>query len=389
VNVHKQTNTKKQQATSNKHTTMASRSTGWMYSKDYGQHLPNTFNKLSSFWSGKVGKRDHTANIFYNTSLNEPKAHVPFLLMTAFNRIHHDNGTMVSVFKNINPSSVKTDENNEAIWIYTMRQSDALPKTTQDLERVYAFVRMFAEQYLDVQTHDYIMSHINIAVCFFIWFFTTPNFFFNKKEVKQTTRGGIQKMWRSILLIKPPVQHITHTTTHKRGVNHQTNILSNLEKEKKTIQNTIVNTIKTVHTNFSIDWDDNHNALKTISNTMQSNNQHYIPGKKGKKIQKLYQDYQKITDKIKMSKKSISSVNSQQNKMSLTIKVPETNDTYDWGPLGPPPSPPKLIRQNAYFPTFNVSNTNMASPIVDTPLPLTDEIIANPVEDVPESWEDL
>ena len=91
-----------------------------------------------------------------------------------------------------------------------------------------------------------------------------------------------------------------------------------------------------------------------------------------------------------MSKKSISSVNSQQNKMSLTIKVPETHDTYDWGSLGPPPSPPKLIRQNAYVPMFNVSNTNIVNcPVIDTPLPLTDEIIANPVEDVPESWEDL
>ena len=89
----------KQQANQTTNDNMASRSTGWMYSNDYGQQLPKTFIKLTSFWNSKIGNRDHTANIFYNTNANEPKTHVPFLLMSAFNRIHGENGDMVGIFK--------------------------------------------------------------------------------------------------------------------------------------------------------------------------------------------------------------------------------------------------------------------------------------------------
>ena len=173
-------NHQKQQAKQTSDDIMASRSTGWMYSNGYGQQLPNTFNKLTTFWNGKIGKRDHTANIFYNTSANEPKTHVPFLLMSAFNRIHTEHGDMVSVFKNTNPSAIKVDNDQESVWVYTMRQSDALPRTTQDMECVFAFVRMFMEKHLDSESNVYLMKHINITVCFFIWFFTKPEFFFNK-----------------------------------------------------------------------------------------------------------------------------------------------------------------------------------------------------------------
>lgn len=185
---------------------MASRSTGYMYTNNYGEYLPNLFKELSSLWSSTAGKRNHTANLFYNTSWNEPNTHVPFILMSAFNRLHRKNETMLNVFGNINPSNVKIDEKNETIWIYTMRQGNPLPNTTKDLELVYKFVRMFSKKYLDLQTYRYIMTNINISVCFFIWFFTTPKMFFNKKMMKQTTPGDIQKkMWKSILLVKPPV----------------------------------------------------------------------------------------------------------------------------------------------------------------------------------------
>ena len=371
----------KQQAKQTSDDIMASRSTGWMYSKDYGQHLSTTFNKLTSFWSGKIGNRDHTANIFYNTTTNEPKTHVPFLLMSAFNRIHGDNGDMVCIFKNINPSAIKLDNDQEAVWIYTMRQTDTLPKTTQDMERIFAFVRMFMEIHLDSESYIYLMKHINIAVCFFIWFFTTPDFFFNKKVIKQTTRGGIKKIWRSILLVKPPIQLITTVTQHKRGVNHQPNILSNLEKERETIQQNIVSIIQSVHPHFTIQWDlyDYHTK---ISETMQFNHANYVSGKKSKKIQKLYLDYQKISEKIKTSNISISSVNIKQHTNKLTIHIPDNNNTYDWGALGSPPSPPKLIRQKATTGSLSIINTSNTLNS-HYPCSLTSE------NEIPDSWEDL
>ncbi len=376
--MHNTNNSQKQQATQTTDVIMASRSTGWMYSNDYGQHLPNTFNKLSTFWNGKVGNRDHTANIFYNTNVNEPKTHVPFILMSAFNRIHSQHGDMVGVFKNINPSAIKVDNDGESVWIYSMRQSDALPKTTQDMERVFAFVRMFMEQYLDQDSCDYVTKHINIAVCFFIWFFSTPNFFFNKKVVKQTTRGGITKIWRSILLIKPPIQITNTVTQHKRGVNHQSNILSNLEKDREAIQENILSLIQSVHSDFTIQWD-KYDYHTKISETMQYNHKHYIHGKKSKKIQKLYQEFQKLNEKIILSKKSISNV--EQKSTPLTIQVPQHNiTTYDWGECGSPPSPPKLIRSNAVCIGSEYTSLFDSTPIVN-------DMVSN--DEIPESWEDL
>ena len=376
---HNTNNSQKQQANQTTDDIMASRSTGWTYSNDYGQYLPNTFRKLTTFWGGKIGNRDHAANIFYNTTAKEPKTHVPFLLMDAFNRIHAENGDMVDVFKNINSSAIKVDNDQESMWIYTMRQSDALPKTTQDMERIFVFVQMFMEKHMDSESYVYLMNHINIAVCFFIWFFTNPDFFYNKKVVKQTTRSGIKKIWRSILLVKPPVQIISAVTHHKRGVNHQTNILSNLEKEKETIEQNILSIIQSVHHHFTIQWDQYDCHIK-ISETLQYNHANYVSGKKGKKIQKLYQEYQKINEKIKISKKSISSLTFQENPKPLTINIPNDNHTNNWGPLGTPPSPPKLIRQNATE-RLCVTNTNN----IDTVGPYS----VNVDEDVPDSWEDL
>tara|TARA_Y100000768_G_scaffold374264_1_gene343811 strand:+ start:1087 stop:1983 length:897 start_codon:yes stop_codon:yes gene_type:complete len=298
--------------------------------------------------------------------------------MSAFNRIHSQHGDMVGVFKNINPSAIKVDNDGESVWIYSMRQSDALPKTTQDMERVFAFVRMFMEQYLDQDSCDYVTKHINIAVCFFIWFFSTPNFFFNKKVVKQTTRGGITKIWRSILLIKPPIQITNTVTQHKRGVNHQSNILSNLEKDREAIQENILSLIQSVHSDFTIQWD-KYDYHTKISETMQYNHKHYIHGKKSKKIQKLYQEFQKLNEKIILSKKSISNV--EQKSTPLTIQVPQHNiTTYDWGECGSPPSPPKLIRSNAVCIGSEYTSLFDSTPIVN-------DMVSN--DEIPESWEDL
>lgn len=306
--------------------------------------------------------------------------HVPFILMSAFNTIHVKNKDMVHVFKNINPSGVKVDNDQDALWIYTMRQSDALPKTTQDMERLFIFVRMFVEQHLDSDYCVYVMKHYNIAVCFFVWFFTTPNFFFNKKVVKQTTRGGIKKIWRSILLVKPPVIIITAVSQHKRGVNHQASILSNLEKEKESIQLNILSIIQSVHPNFTIQWD-SHDCHVKISETLQYNQTYYISGKKNKKILKLYQDYQTINEKIKCSKKSISSVNHQQHMKPLTINIPNNSHTIDWSPFDSPPSPPKLIRHNAMIEGQILPTVTTVD--VEGPYPLHTD------DDVPDSWEDL
>ena len=93
----------------------------------------------------------------------------------------------------------------------------------------------------------------------------------------------------------------------------------------------------------------------------------------------------KINDKIKTSNKSI---RKEHKNMPLTIKIPDT-DSYDWGDLGPPPEPPKLVRQNATHPDIeptNWSSSEDSDHELDIPLPIH---TPNQDDDVPDSWEDL
>ena len=86
----------------------------------------------------------------------------------------------------------------------------------------------------------------------------------------------------------------------------------------------------------------------------------------------------RTTEKVKKTRKSLFQIETVDKKAALSITIP-TNTTYDWGELGPPPSPPKLIRCNADY----LGNEVAALVTIDTLTPETLE------EDVPESWEDL
>lgn len=86
----------------------------------------------------------------------------------------------------------------------------------------------------------------------------------------------------------------------------------------------------------------------------------------------------KVTEKVKKTRKSLSLIEVANKKTALTIVVPDTND---WGELGEPPSPPKLIRQSADCLGYDITATTNETQNTDAPEPLED--------DVPESWEDL
>ena len=86
----------------------------------------------------------------------------------------------------------------------------------------------------------------------------------------------------------------------------------------------------------------------------------------------------KNDEKIKKMRKSLVHIESMEKKMGITIKIPD--NTQDWGELGAPPPPPKLIRCNADYLGIEFP----AQITDDTLLPNTLE-----EEDVPESWEDL
>ena len=349
-----------------------------MYSPTIGT-MPQTFRKLSSSWDAKVGSRDHTAKIFVGTSQNDPIQHIPAILMALFNDLH-EKSDMINEIQATNPGSVKLGDDNQTVWLYTMRQTDAMPKNSEELERLYAFVRMFTGNHLDTEAHSYVMKHIHISVSFFVWFFTKKDFYYYTKEIRQTTRRGIQKQWRSILLVRVPIVNITQNASvpKARGDIHQKAILVKLEEEQTKLKKDITKVIPSI---CKVDFDDERELHNTISQCMASNSKTFVGNKQSKKLQKIYYEYMKVTEKVKKTRKSVSHIEVANKKTTLTIVVPET---YDWGELGEPPSPPKLIRQNAYYLGYsNFMTTQVAEESFDTSIP-------EPLyDDVPDSWEDL
>ena len=164
---------------------MASRSTGNMYSMEYSQDLGRTYKKLSAVWDKKRGSRDSQANVFINTTKNDPILHVAALLNHVLVDLHN-NSNIIKELQLIETGMVMLSAEGDRVWIYDMRSSDAMPKTEQDLVRLYWFVTNMVKKCFDVDTQNYLMKHNHLAVCFFIWFFTTPNYFYATKEIKQT-----------------------------------------------------------------------------------------------------------------------------------------------------------------------------------------------------------
>ena len=225
-------------------------------------------------------------------------------------------------------------------------------------------------------------QHIHIAVCFFVWFFTKQNFYYYTKEIRQTTRGGIQKQWRSVLLTRVPAVMVVaqNTTVPKvRGDVHQKTILAKLEEEQTSLKTEIKKLLDSV---CEVDFEDDARLRDTMAQTMKVGSTCYITGKKSKKLQKAYQDYVKVTDKVNKTRKSLFQIETAERKMALAITAPAPAED-DWGELGAPPSPPKLIRQNAEFPELlGVESSGGATVPSAQPEAIVDE-------DVPESWEDL
>tara|TARA_B110000114_G_scaffold183770_1_gene225816 strand:- start:680 stop:1582 length:903 start_codon:yes stop_codon:yes gene_type:complete len=292
----------------------------------------------------------------------------------------HANSDILNEFKSVKPDTVKMGDDARTIWLYSMRPSDAMPKNAEELERLYAFVIAFTKKHLDTVTYDYVNQHIHITVCFFVWFFTKQNFYYYKKEIRQTTRGGIQKQWRSVLLTRVPTMVAAQNATNTqkvRGDIHQKAILVKLEEEQYNLKTDIKKLLSSV---CEMDFEDDAHLRETMSQTMIVGSKCYINGKKSKKLQKAYQDYVKVTDKVNKTRKSLFNIENMEKKIALNITLPAPTEDV-WGELGTPPPPPPLNRQNAEFPQQMDMVAHEAQSCNQPEAILT--------EDVPESWEDL
>ena len=346
---------------------MASRSTGNMYSMEYSQDLGRTYKKLSAAWDKKRGSRDSQANVFINTTKNEPILHVAALLNHVLVDLHK-NSNIIKELQLIETGMVMLSAEGDSVWIYDMRSSDAMPKTEQDLVRLYWFATNMVKKCFDVDTQNYLMKHNHIAVCFFVWFFTTPNYFYATKEIKQTSRYGIKKVWKPVLLNKQPkVMVEKQTTIKKRGEMHQVNILPKLENEKEQLQTKITNLISSVHSSIVLDYENAYELHSKMSECFDMNSKCYINGSKSKKLQKLYQDYQKVSDKVSRTTKGIQNAEFQKKKERTTHESVEretmATEDFDCGPVEAAQA--EAVQAEAV------------------------QAEAAPGDDVPDSWEDL
>lgn len=355
------------------------------------QNLPRTFFKLSTTWNKKAGTRNFNDNIFGNTTTKqEPIYHIAAMMNTKFNDHSQD---IIGAFQATNYTQVKYADS--AIWIYNMRKSDSLPKANGDMEKLYAFVRHLINCWFERDEQWYLDKHIHIAVCFFVWYFTTPNYFFKDKEIRQTTRQGVQRVWKPVLLEKAPIIHVTNSTLTKKTtkITKTTDILlPKQQKEQAEMRKKIEELIHSEHPSCKLEWNDQRSMHLKISDTMAYGSEFFIGGKKAKKLQKIYNDYTNLTAKINKTLEKIHKV----ERANAKIAVSAAEEVTMWDDkLGPPPdSLPVLTRKQAECvfesETCYGCATNQPNQLahVGGCMPDVDDTEIE-AEEVPESWEDL
>ena len=293
------------------------------------QTIGRTYKKVASSWDKKRGTRDCHANVFNATTAKEPLYHVASLMNRVLCDLHNRTDIAEELERvepnvvMVAPSISKASISKASIWVYDMRASDAAPRTEQDAARLKWFVTLLVKKHTDPQTQAYLLQHITISMCFFAWFFSTPNYFYATKEMRQTTRFGIQKIWTETLLRKRPTPTPTPTpkptpNTKSRsssGAMHQKDsILPKLEEEKRAIETKIDALVKSEHPTHVLDWTDARGVHTKVSECFDMNGKNYINGKKSKKLQTLYQNYQRVHDKVARTKKGIASAEAQHQR---------------------------------------------------------------------------
>ena len=339
------------------------------------QNMGLAYKKLAELWDKKRGPtRDYTSNIFQNTTPKEPVYHVAKIVNSELCRIHKNTTTtIVDELKNIEPNAVMVNE--AGIWIYDMRHTDAAPRTEQDTTRLKWFVSLFIKKHFDTSTQYYLNENFTITMCFFVWFFTTPDYFYATKEMKQTTRYGIQKIWTETLLRKKPTTTPPPAAklTKHRGMMHQKNVLPKLEEEMRALQTKMDALAQHGGSGGGFDWTADARELhKQISECFDTNSVHYISTKKSKKLQTMYQDYQKLQEKLARTKQGITHAEFQE-KQGIVVFAKK---------------PVSLMHvKEEHVEAKHVKEEHVEEEHVEAK-----HVEAKPIEEeqeVPESWEDL
>ena len=290
--------------------------------------MAKIYKKMASSWDKKRGSRDCHSNVFNGTTQNEPLYHVASMLEGVFCYVHVQTG-IATVLACVEPEHTMTSSNARGVWIYDMRPSDAAPRTQQDEVRLNRFVSSFIHKHFVGAAQRYLLDHIAISMCFFAWFFTAPDYFYATKEMRQTTRRGIEKIWTETLLRKQPKTMTMPPTTKmskSRGDMHQSTLLAKMEDEKRALQTKIETVVNCEYPSHIIDWSDERLVHLNVSECFDMNGVCYISGKKSKKLNSLYQDYQKIVVKVTRTKAGITRAENEQRSVNLVSSCKQTQE---------------------------------------------------------------
>ncbi len=345
------------------------------------QNLPRTFYKLAEKWDNRVGARNFESKCWTSSSVDnrEPIHKVAYLMSEKL-------GSMFN--KLIDLSSECQCSSSQQIWIYDMRQSDTLPKSQNDTQRLYRFVEALVKTWFDGEERGYLSQHIHIATCFFVWYFTKPNFFFKDNVMRQTTRKGIQRVWTPLLLGKKPTPQkdsVTPLNTKSQFNTTTDTLLPKQQEQQVKLQADIQEMLSsTTLPQPIIEWEDSRRAHMKVSECLGNSNSG-LSIKQNKKLQKMYNEYSTLTTKINKTMNKIRKVERANAKIVTSSSQPR--------------SPPELIRKTACELDSDEDTpvktsvkcggceSGQANQLAHMGGCLPDELEG--ADDVPESWEDL
>lgn len=330
------------------------------------QNFPRTFYKLSTTWDAKTGTRTFKDSIWSipSSAKNDPISMIPAMMTDKLGKMPD----MMAAFEQVG----LMERRNDQVWIYDMRQSDVLPKSTSDLERLYSFAQLAIRTWFNQSDADYLRKHSHISTCFIVWYFTKPNFFYKDKVMKQTTRYGIQRIWTPFFIAKQP-KVVSSTPTPRadstRSVMTTTDaMLPKQQVEQEKIRANIAKIFNDAG-GKPFGWDDPLDVHRNISGAI-ANDDRLFSIKQTKKLQNLYNEYTKITSKI----------DETMRKRAKTEFVNSRIVNHTQSPGGEP----------ALSPTSSgAAEETVESGVGDEPVEAVSPCLQDPEEEVVDSWEDL
>jgi len=352
------------------------------------QNFPRTFYKLAIKWNTKIcdlGSRELGLNKKWSSS--EPIYKIAYMMSAMF-------GSMENIAEQMRDlsSQVVFVSETEQVWIYDHRQSDSLPKSNADSQRLYDFVRILVTKWFNRDDANYLLDHNHITTCFFVWYFTTPDLFYKDNVIRQTTRNGIQRVWTPLILNKKPSARKEPATAGFKKTAKLMNTTDTLLPKQQNQQAQLRRDIQAlIGSSSPIEWADPLRVHLLISECLAGTAEADLSIKQTKKLQKIYNEYTKLTEKINKTLGKIHKVQVANAKLAPpqdSVPVVDDDQLEEM-----PASNPTLIRQDADSLGYEAKQmcsgcaTNQANQEAHIGGCLPDDIEED--DDVPDSWEDL